>query len=165
MYRLGFHSHTASGMAINATANASGLAQGFLGPVPPGYCWYVERMTTWSNSTATNCELEIFAQADSQAPAGFSATVGDRTNRQDLSVVAGDDVSDNIAPIYIGEGYYLVAIWTGLNSGDLATLSTQIAVHQITLPEYANTKLDIAEMHIEYHESDREQAAAPPPHN
>lgn len=119
-----------SGQYITATANASGIAQGFIGPVPAGYCWYVERMTTWSNTSATTgLELEIFVLTSGTLGSNYTTTVGDRAGRQDLSTNAQDDVADENSPIYVGEGYYLVALWTGFTSGDKVQLSAQIAVH------------------------------------
>lgn len=133
MYRAGFYDHHEPGMSIVATANASGVAQGFLGPVPQGYCWYVERMTSWSNTAATSgLLLEVFVQTvDDAAPT--SATVGNRTGRQDVSYVVVNDISDNNSPIHVPEGYFLVAFWTGLTSGDKVELTTQIAVHLLSL--------------------------------
>lgn len=164
MYRAGFHSHTAPGMSILATANSSGIAQGFLGPVPPGYCWYVERMTTWSNTAQTSPKVEVFVIQDSQIPSTYTATVGDRSGRQDLSLTAANDISDEKSAIYVPETYCLVAFWTGLTSGDLAQLTAQVAVHQLS-PEYSMTRRDIRAVQTWEQEAEHERATSPGVHN
>jgi hypothetical protein len=122
-------SHHDPSMYIGATADSNGNAQGFLGPVPAGYCWYVERECSWTNTTAeTGLLLEVFV-IRTNAVKLTSATVGDRTGRQDVSTIVINDISDNNSDIVVPEGHYLVAFWTGLSSGDLVLLSTQIAVH------------------------------------
>lgn len=126
--REGVFDHVRVGDRIIATAGSTGLAQGSLGPVAAGYCWYVERLTTFN--PRANSVLEVFAIAVEELPAGFSATVGDRAGRQDVSVAANNDVADQASPIYVPEGYFLVAFWSGLTEGDIAQLSAQIAVHQ-----------------------------------
>jgi hypothetical protein len=129
--RAGFYDHTESGMVIKAIANSSGIAQGYLGPVPEGYCWYVERESTWSTGSAGECE--IFVVTTHQMPSGMTAAAGDRAGRQDVSLLASDDISDNNSPIFVGPGYYLVAFWTGLTNLDQVILSTQIVIHRLSL--------------------------------
>jgi hypothetical protein len=135
MYRVGFYDHQRVGDTIGPlTANASGIAQGFLGPVAEGYCWYVERMTIWSTNTATTgLKCEIFVVRNQQLAPGFTATAGDRQGRQDLSLAAGNDVSDEVNPLFVGAGYYLVAFWSGFTVGDTVELTSQIAVHKLQL--------------------------------
>ena len=130
--RAGFFNHYEPGNYISATANSSGVAQGYLGPCPAGYLWYVERMTTWSNTAKTAPLCEVFVQSVATTNLA-SATAGDRAGRQDLSLIAANDKADEFAAIVVPENYYLVALWTGLNSGDLVNLSTQICVHQLAL--------------------------------
>jgi hypothetical protein len=131
MWRAGIYDHTEPGMTITATANATGIAQGFLGPVPAGYCWYLERWTTFSSGGTSSSLLGLYVLTTNAMPAQFSATFGDRAGRQDLSLSAANDAADLNSPIYIPEGYYLVAFWTGFNSADVAQLSTQVAVHLV----------------------------------
>ena len=136
MWRAGIYDHTEPGQAITATANSSGVAQGFLGPVPAGYVWYVERYTAFVGAARSNGVVEVYALTTNQLPSGYSATAGDRTGRQDASnftVVNGASfaVSDNFNPVFLGEGYYLVVGYTGLTNQDVAQLSTQISVHSI----------------------------------
>lgn len=113
---------------ISATANAAGVASGSIGPCPEGFCWYVERMTCFSDSAATAPILEVYVLPTNAAPSDAS-----KQGRQDVAtgtnVVNG--VSDAASPIVVPAGYYLVAVWTALNSGDHGRLSTQIAVHAL----------------------------------
>lgn len=125
----GFYSHTFPGQYINAAVNASGLANGFLGPVPEGYCWYVERLTCWSNSSNNSTGiLEIFV-LQSQTPPNDNS----RQGRQDVAVgnVVQNGVSDERSPIYVPAGHFLVASWSLLNSADQVALSCQIRVHKL----------------------------------
>lgn len=117
-----------TGLKIRATANAAGLAQGAMGPVAAGYCWYVERYTTFNARANSICEL--FSYNSETLPADFTASVGDRAGRQDVSITANNAAADNAAPIYVPEGYWLVAFWSGLTVGDITQLSTQIAIHR-----------------------------------
>lgn len=120
-----------TGWTIRATADSNGLAQGAIGPVPAGYCWYVERYSTFNPRANSVCE--IFALNSEKLPSGFTAAIGDRAGRLDVSITANNAAADNAAPLYVGEGYWLVAFWSGLTSGDLAQLSTQIAIHRKAL--------------------------------
>lgn len=154
MFRKGMFDHVKSDLYISAAASAAGIAQGALGPVPPGYCWYVERMNTKAVTAATGVRLEVFVTATSPLT-GYTATVGSRVGRQDLSVTAENDVADENAAIFVGEGYYLVALWTGLQSGDPVTLATQIAVHKEHLypgPHRHGGVHDLAAAHADEHE-------------
>ncbi len=111
--------------------DSGGLANDALGPVPEGFCWYVERETFWSNtSSATNAVCEVFAQRSQNPPA---ATGQDKQGREDVAV--GTEVKngahDNAAPIYLGPGYFLVVSWSGLTQNDLVAFSSQIRVHRL----------------------------------
>src|SRR5207253_3230426 len=113
---------------IRATAGGTGLAQGFLGPVPAGYYWEVQRYTTFNPRANSVCEL--FVLNAEQLPSGMTAAVGDRSGRQDVSITANNAAADNAAPIVVNEGQFLIAFWSGLTAADEAQLSTQIAVYQ-----------------------------------
>ncbi len=133
MDRAGFYDHHENQWLIRAVADSNGLAQGFLGPCSEGYCWYVERMTTWANASRTAAVCEVFVQTANKLQSSFSATVGDRTGRQDVSINASNDVADENSPIYVGPGQYLIAAWSGFTSGDLVELSVQAAIHLLAL--------------------------------
>ena len=120
-------------MFMSAVANSAGVAQDFIGPVSQGFVWYVERMTTWSNTAQAAPLLEIFVLTTDTLPSSYTATVGDRVGRQDLTLTAKNDVADENSAIYVPEGYHLVGLWTGLTSGDAVQLSTQITVHRMSL--------------------------------
>src|SRR6185369_16362258 len=131
--RAGFYDHTESGYSIKATADSNGLAQGFLGPVPLGFCWYAERYTTFANATRAGATCEVFVQGSNVLPAGFTATVGDRSGRQDVTTSGSNDSADNESHVYVGECCYLVVFWAGFTQNDQLVLSTQIAIHRLQL--------------------------------
>lgn len=124
----GAYDHSRTDQQIAGAIVSAGTFSGYIGPVPQGYCWYVERETCYSNTAAatTATLLEIFVSANQTGP-----TSPDKTGRQDLTVQVTNDISDNNCPIYVGEGMYLVAQWSGLSSGDKVAYSTQIRVHKL----------------------------------
>lgn len=129
MYSI--YDHHEMGQEIIATANSSGIAQGFLGPCPEGYQWYVERYTNFSNTAKNSGVLtELFVLTTQQLSSDWTQTVGSRAGRQDVTNVVNQG-GDNSSPICVPAGYFLVALWTGLNANDVTEVSTQIAVHQL----------------------------------
>lgn len=114
-----------------ATVDSGGLANDFVGEVPDGYCWYVERATFWSNGgTFTNAVAELFSQRSEKPP---GATAQNKQGRED--VVVGTDVKnvarDYAAPVFVGPGYFLVVSWSGLTQNDLVAATFQIRVHRL----------------------------------
>ena len=124
----GFYDSTRSDLYITATANSSGVAQGFLGPVPAGYAWYVDRYTTFSTTSGTPV-CEVFVQPQQTLAADYAATTGSRQYRQDYTSNGKNNVSDNKSAVFVNEGQYLVVGWTGLTNGDTVQFSTQVRVH------------------------------------
>ena len=127
----GYHHSTRSDQYIAATVASNGTATGFLGPVPEGFCWYVERLTAHSNTAnSTTGKLEVYVQPFQAAPNDAS-----KRGRQDFAIgtAVQDSASDENSPIYVGPGDYLVAVWSALTSGDLVSLSAQIRVHKIEI--------------------------------
>lgn len=134
MHRAGFYDHHEPGRYIAATADSGGLAQGFMGPVPQGYCWYVERLTSWASAARANSTVELFVLPTNTVAPGFTATVGDRAGRQDLVTAAASNARlDESSPIFVGPGYHLVAFWAGFTSGDSLLVSAQVAIHKLDL--------------------------------
>jgi len=128
----GFFDSSNNQAFINAIAASTGIAQGSIGPCPAGYQWYVERYSTFSNTSATPA-LEIFVMNSPTLPANFTATVGDRQGRQDYTSSGKNAQSDNNSPVIVQEGQWLVAGWTGCTSGDVCQLSLQYHVNLKTL--------------------------------
>ena len=161
MWRAGIYDHTEPGQTIIATANSSGVAQGFLGPVPAGYVWYVERYTSFVNASRANAAAEIFVLTTDTLPSSYTATVGDRTGRQDVTLNASNAAADNASPVCVPAGYHLVALWTGLTSGDRAQLSTQITVHSIVSysqdPQTIRQEAETTDPHINGEDDAAEQ--------
>ena len=124
----GYHVATRPDQYIAATVASTGLANGFIGPCPEGYCWYVDRITCYSNDTATTGVLELYSQSTGNVPNDTS-----KQGRQDVALgsVVLNGVSDENQPIYVGPSYFLVASWSGLTSGKLVALSAQIRWHKL----------------------------------
>lgn len=132
MYAGYFHNYRNEDI-IRAAFGSDSNAQGSLGPVPQGYCWYIERYTTRVATTAgvitaatPLCEVAVLSD---QAVSVIGTW--DRAGRQDYTANGKNDISDNESPLYAGPGQYLVAVWTTANSGEIAVLSCQIRVHQL----------------------------------
>lgn len=125
----GAYSHTRTEQVIQGAIPSGGALTGALPIVPEGYCWYVERITAWSNGTmASTARLEIFVSQSETGP-----TSPDKTGRQDVAqgAVVGDSTSDENSPIYVGPGQNIVAQWTALTSGDKVSATFQIRVHEL----------------------------------
>lgn len=125
----GIYKDTWSDRYLAGTVGSDGTFQTALGPVPQGFCWYLERTTCWTDgSSLTNALLELYVQPGSSAP-----TDGSRRGRQDLAAgsTVANGVSDNASPVHLGPGMFLVASWSGLASGDHVQLSIQIRVHEL----------------------------------
>ena len=157
----GFHHTTRPDQYIHATAASTGIAHGGLGPCPQGFCWYIERMTCYSNSgvtvSATTPLLEIYVMQDGGGPPNDASKQG----RQDLAVgqVVINGVSDEHQPIYVGPGYKIEAVWTGMNSGDLCVVSFQQRVNKLHATPEPQTTSQHHGMH--HHEPKSEQWEAP----
>jgi len=155
MYRHGFHDHTRNEDIIKATAAATGVAFGYLGPTPAGYCWYVERLTTNTNTAAGTPALEVYVLGS--VP---TTTPVDKMGRQDYTPTAANDVLDEVNPIALTEGQYLCAVWTGCTSGDLCQLSAQIAVHSLRVAAYGPTHDELAALRAHEIEAAHERESA-----
>jgi hypothetical protein len=110
------------------TAQSNGIAIGAYGPCPEGFCWYFERLSTYSNTSGTPI-LEVYVVT---APNPAASTTGLRSRRLDYTPQGKNDLMDEVNPIYVQPGYWLLAVWSTLTSGDLCTLSCQLRVHQLT---------------------------------
>lgn len=111
-------------------AAAQTTAFGSLGEVPHGFCWYVERLTSKSSTTQASPVLEIYV-----LNTNLSSLPPDIQGRQDVATgsVVQNGVSDQRSPIYVPEGYFLIAVWSGHTAGDIVQLSAQVRVHKTTL--------------------------------
>lgn len=146
----GYIADVYSNRYIQALADSAGAAVGSLGACPEGFCWYVERTTCYSNAGEQAVPLlELYVlRSGSIAPGDLS-----KSGRQDVysSILTGphnpkQGVHDYRSPIYVGPGYYLVAVWTALGSGSLGVLSSQIRVHRLESGRpHAHQLLDVGE--------------------
>lgn len=148
MWRAGVLDHVATELYIGAVVvTAATTAQGYLGPVPQGYCWYVERMSSYSTTTQTSPKLEISVQTGNLIPANW-----DRSSRADYTNAVANDIADENNPIYVPGGNFLVAYWTGLVAGDAVMLGTQIAVHLVDLNQTPHQLMtQVHETHVPAH--------------
>ncbi|SRR5260221_336891 len=117
---------------IAATVAAGGGATGFLGPCPEGFEWYVERLTCAQSgaAVAATALLEFYVQLAQDAPSDAS-----KQGRQDIAVGSSvaNNVSDQNQAIVVPPGYFLVAVWSGLTSGDKVKVSSQMQVRRLIL--------------------------------
>lgn len=163
MWREGILDHTETELYITAQAASNGTtAQGYLGQVPMGYCWYIERLSAFSLTSSTTAKLEVAVQS---AP-----TIGlpwDRGSREDYTNTPANDIADENNSIYVPEGYFFVAYWTGLNNSDVVLLGTQIAVHLLNISQTPRQLIQqVHESHVPPHtiiaEHDPADSAGPP---
>ena len=130
MYRRGFYSHHNHDAIIGAAlASLNGNTQGFgfMRGCPQGSCWYVERWTQHIAHTA------VFELAVMPSNATLDVTVWDKTGRVDWAATSVDAKGDLAAPIYVGPGEYLCALWSSGTAADVGLASFQIAVHKLEL--------------------------------
>jgi hypothetical protein len=145
VFRQGYLDHHESGWYTNAAIGASTNGQGFLGPVSPGYVWYVENV---SFRVAHAAVMHLIVSAEQSVPAGVA---WDFQGRADLFASATDGARNYAAPIFVPEGHYLIASFTGGTNGDVATVTAQIAIHTLTLHEYSVPELQERQIEQEYH--------------
>ena len=131
--RRGIHETTRPDLYIAATADATGVAQGAIGPCPEGYEWYVERMTVSQSgaAVAAAATVEVFVVATDRLT-GTTSKQGRQDYAAGATNVAGS-VSDAASPIVIPAGFFLVCYWTGLTAADKVQLSTQIEIRRLVL--------------------------------
>lgn len=154
MYRRGFYSHTAPMRGRMATANSSGVAVTSFGPCPPGFCWYVERISLHAPTAGTVAHVLV-------QPTNTPTL--DYADRADYTPTAQDDIADELNPIAVEEGYFLNVYYTGCTSGDIVTTSIQVGVQNLTLPEYANNPPQVLQQQAAfYQQGDQEQKASAP---
>lgn len=129
MYRQGYLDHHEPAQAVRATADSTGVATNFLGPVAAGYCWYVERISSHAPSSATTLEVFV-AQATGVTEEGV---------RMDFAGagVANDGISDEHHAIFVPSGYFLNFRWAAAAQNDQCVASVQIAVHKLGPADYA----------------------------
>lgn len=109
-------------------ANSAGQVTHSVGPVPEGYCWYLNNETLYSNTSQSTATFELYVLRENGRPTDTT-----KAGRQDYTVGANvQNAANNIAsPIYAGPGYYYVLVWTGLTSGDIVSWSGQILSHKL----------------------------------
>lgn len=112
--------HPQEGKTVTA---AGASAQVAYGPCPAGVEWYFERVSVFSNTAGTpTAELYVLS-----APALDPA--GSRMSRADYTPNGKNDVLDEVNPMYVPEGYFLVVVWpSGLSANDICSASAQVAV-------------------------------------
>ena len=107
-----------------ASANSSGVAKVGYGPVPEGYCWYIERYSVHCPTAAAVASVFVV-----QGATGTAAV--DTSYRADYTTAGADAVGDAFHAIYIPSGYHFLIQWTAATSADVCVASCQIAVHQL----------------------------------
>jgi len=113
----------------SAPVDANGNATVTTDPVPLGYVWRIERMTTVVSQTKDGAAINT--------PAGATLFVYKASDSNSLRPIAyrdgssspGLDVADESQPITVQQGYSVVAQWTGLTPGTFAAFSAQYALY------------------------------------
>ena len=139
MYRQGVYEYHVPMLGATATANASGIAKAGYGPVPEGYCWYIERYSV--HCPTSGAVAAVFV---AQGSTGTGAV--DPSYRTDYTTAGADAVGDAFHAIYVPSGYHLVIQWTAATSGDLCVASIQYAVHQLN-PNVIGSRQDALQEH------------------
>lgn len=138
MSRAGIYEYHVPMLGATATANTSGVAKAGFGPVPEGYCWYIERYSV--HCPTANAVAGVFVV---QGTTGTAAI--DPSYRADYTTAGADAVGDAFHAIYVPAGYHLVVQWTAATSGDLCVASIQYAVHQLNSREMMSPQ-DVAQL-------------------
>lgn len=113
----------------SALVGTDGTATVTTDPVPLGYTWRIERMTTVVSQTKDGAAIATPAGATLFV---YKAADGNSTRPiayRDGSSSPGLDVADESQPITVQQGYSVVAQWTGLTPGTYAAFSAQYALY------------------------------------
>ncbi len=124
MYRQGVFEIHRPMEGRGGVASSAGIAKASYGPVPEGYCWYIERYSVHCPTAAAVAAVFV-----TQGATGTAAI--DPGYRADYTTAGADAVGDAFHAIYVPAGYHFTVQWTGATSGDACTASCQIAVHQV----------------------------------
>ncbi len=138
MQTAGFYDHHVPMLGATGTATTAGVAKAGFGPVPQGYCWYIERYSMHCPTAAAVAAVFV-----TQGSTGTAAI--DPGYRADYTTAGADAVGDAFHAIYIPEGYHFTAQWTAATSGDVCTASIQYAVHQLN-PQILSSPQDIRQV-------------------
>lgn len=114
-----------------ATANAAGIAQDFVGPVSAGQFWLVERVSPTSNSTGSP-SFSLFVQPTNLANPNYTAATSATgvPGRMDFTPTGTNDVLDEVNPVFVPQGWYVVGVWLGCTQGDLCAASLQYSIYE-----------------------------------
>ena len=127
MHREGIFQTHIPALGATATASSAGVAKMRWGPVPEGYCWYIERYSGYCPTAAATAA--VFVVLGSTGTAAV-----DPSYQMDSTIMAAAQTSvvgDANQPIYVPAGYHFVFQFTGATSGDKCVGSIQHAVHQL----------------------------------
>lgn len=140
MHREGvFRNHRLDSLALVA-AGGTPVAQGVLGPVSEGYCWYIEVIAFTVVGNAHTALIDVAVTPDS-GPLPAQAT-WDHQGLVWTTTAAAIRNSENAGhAIYVAPGHFVHAVLAGgtLAAGDAATVTFQIAVHELN-PRFLMTR-------------------------
>jgi hypothetical protein len=148
MLRAGFYDHHVPMLGATGTATSAGVAKVGYGPVPEGYCWYIERYSVHCPTGAAVAAVFV-----AQGATGTAAV--DSGYRADYTTAGADAVGDSFNAIYVPAGYHFIVQWTAATSGDVCTASIQYAVHQLD-PHIMTSREDVRQI-----QASHEHATAP----
>lgn len=110
-----------------AKVGIDGTASFATDPVPLGYYWRAERMTTVVSSTPDGLPLPTPSGANLSVYKSSNGTTRPIMYREGTAS-PGLDVADESQPIIVQGGLSLVFLWTGLTAGTYASISLQYAL-------------------------------------
>lgn len=114
----------------SALVSGAGTATITTDPVPLGYYWRIERMTTVVSQTKDGLPIATPGGASMAVYKGADGTSTRPITYRDGSASPGLDVADESQPITVQQGYSLVFLWTGLTAGTYASISVQYALYR-----------------------------------
>jgi hypothetical protein len=133
MHREGvFVRHRLDTLALLA-AGGTPLAQGVIGPVPEGYCWYIEAIG-FSVVGNSHTAVPLVAVTPDGGPLPAAASWDGQGLVWTPSGVAAVRGSENAGhALYVGPGRFAHAVLLPgtLAAGDAATFTFQVAVHEL----------------------------------
>lgn len=130
---------------VAATLGAGPVAQGILGPVPQGYTWYIESVAFSVAGANHTAEYNMAVTVDD--PPLPASAVWDRAGLELVIPAAIRGSSPPGIAWYAQAGHFIRHYLSGgtLAAGDVVTVTTQIAVHQLD-PHFLMSPEDAAQV-------------------
>lgn len=136
MHREGVFTHHRLDTLPGLAAGGTPTAQVVLGPVPEGFCWYIEGIGFAVVGNSHTAAVDVAVTPDggtlpAQASWDHAGLVWKFDSGTAIAAIAGS--SKMLTPIYMGPGHFAHAYFSGgtLAAGDAVTVTFQVAVHEL----------------------------------